>query len=157
MSYIIASKSQEHQTHPFSLVILQFIVSITEIVGCCEVIEERLDISQRPSARSESERRKTARRRPVIENLCVKRGYRRCGVGAALVWSCEGAVQRWGKDEVFTQVDDDNIDAYNLFRKCGYECLFSDPTCTRVVLDGVLFAKEVAVTKRMMSKILTIS
>jgi ribosomal protein S18 acetylase RimI-like enzyme len=141
----------------FVIAIRQFVVSIAaEIVGCCEVIEERLDISQqqRPFSRSERERRKTARRRPVIENLCVKRGYRRCGVGAALVRSCEGAVRRWGQDEVFTQVDDDNTDAYNLFSKCGYRCLFSDPTCTRVVLDGVLFAKEVAVTKRMLRKIL---
>ncbi|KAL3772917.1 hypothetical protein ACHAW5_005901 [Stephanodiscus triporus] len=127
-----------------------------EIVGCCEVIEERLDVSQRPYAtRSERQRSRTARRRPVIENLCVKRGYRRRGVGAALVRACEGAVRRWdGQDEIFSQVDCDNVDAYNLFRKCGYACLFADSTCTKVVLDDVLFAKEVPVTKQMMRKML---
>ncbi len=129
---------------------------VEEIVGCCEVIEERLDISQQPSStRSERERNKTARRRPVIENLCVKRGYRRSGIGAALVRECECAVRRhWGQGEIFSQVDEDNIDAYNLFRKRGYSCLFVDRTCTKVVLEDVLLAKEVAVTKRMMRKIL---
>lgn len=121
------------------------------------MIEERLDISQRPPAtRSVRGRSRTARRRPLIENLCVKRGYRRSGVGVALVRACEGAVRLWagGRDEIFSQVDEDNVDAYNLFRKCGYTCLYADRTCTRVVLDDVLFAKEVPVTKQMMRKML---
>ncbi|KAL3808000.1 hypothetical protein ACHAXA_011162 [Cyclostephanos tholiformis] len=126
-----------------------------KIVGCCEVIEERLDTSMIPSTRSERERNKTARRRPVIENLCVQRGYRRFGIGAALVRECERTVRRcWGQDEIFAQVDEDNIDAYNLFRKCGFACLFTDRTCTKVLLNDVLLTKQVAVTKRMMRKIL---
>lgn len=135
---------------------VHYLFFVEEIVGCCEVIDERLDICQQPSStRSERERNKTARRRPVIENLCVKRGYRRSGIGAALVRECERTVERhWCQDEIFTQVDEDNIDAYNLFRKRGYACLFADTTCTKVVLEGALFAKEVAVTKRMMRKIL---
>lgn len=136
--------------------IWQFI--LIEIIGCCEVIEERLDIIQRPDSTitiSERERRKTARLRPVIENLCVKKEYRQSGVGVALVHACEKDVQLWpGNDEIFAQVDDANINAYQLFRKCGYQFLFADPTCIEVVLDGALFAKETMVTKRMMRKFL---
>lgn len=87
--------------------------------------------------------------------MCVKQGYRRCGVGAALVDACEDAVRHWpGEGEVFTQVDEDNIRAYELFRKCGYKQIFADPTCTEVTLDGA-FVKEITVTKRMMRKILS--
>ncbi|KAL7539588.1 hypothetical protein ACHAXR_010201, partial [Thalassiosira sp. AJA248-18] len=128
------------------------------IVGCCEVIEENFDLTQQPNSEfaiSERERRKTARLRPVIENLCVKQEYRRSGVGIALVRACEEAVHPWlGNGEIFAQVDDDNTRAYDLFRKCGYQYLFSDPTCTKMILDGTLFAKETIVTKRMMRKIL---
>ncbi|KAL7428689.1 hypothetical protein ACHAXH_002000 [Discostella pseudostelligera] len=128
------------------------------IIGCCEVIEERIDTSQRPSTISERERRKTARHRPVIENLCVMEGYRKCGVGIALIQACENAVVQLsrgggGYEEVFTQVDIDNTKAINLFRKCGYQDHFADPTCTKVVLDS-LFANETTVTKLMMRKML---
>mmetsp|Transcript_26745 Transcript_26745/g.49189 ORF Transcript_26745/g.49189 Transcript_26745/m.49189 type:complete len:176 (+) Transcript_26745:367-894(+) len=126
------------------------------IVGCCEVIEEQLDITMSPKITvSERERRKTARLRPVIENLCVKQEYRRSGVGIALAHACEEAVRLWpGHSEIFAQVEDENTRAYHLFRKCGYQFLFADPTCTEVVLENALFAKEVKVTKRMMRKFL---
>ena len=121
-----------------------------EIIGCCEIIEERIDTSQRSSTRSERERRQTARHRPIIENLCVKEGYRKCGVGIALIQACENAVvqfSRGGCDEVFTQVESGNSKAYNLFRKCGYQDHFTDPTCTIVALDISPFAsKEIAST-----------
>mmetsp|Transcript_28776 Transcript_28776/g.59902 ORF Transcript_28776/g.59902 Transcript_28776/m.59902 type:complete len:172 (+) Transcript_28776:132-647(+) len=139
-----------------------------EIIGCCEVIEEKLDIlmaartqpmSSSTTARSSSERerRKTARPRPIIENLCVKGEYRRSGVGMALLHACEEAVhQLWvGQDQIFAQVLEDNHRAYGLFvDRCGYQFLFEDPTCTEVVLDDTLFAKEVVVTKRMLRKFL---
>lgn len=145
-----------------------------EIIGCCEVIEEKLDVlmatttaTKQPmssssttarSSSSERERRKTARPRPIIENLCVKGEYRRSGVGIALLHACETAVHRlWGigQDQIFAQVLEDNHRAYGLFvNKCGYQFLFEDPTCTEVVLDDTLFAKEVVVTKRMLRKFL---
>jgi hypothetical protein len=76
-----------------------------EIVGCCEVIEERLDLSLlqqqqqqqqqsfteilgSKSKQREQRRRKSnnnARHRPIIENLCVKRTYQRMEIGAALI------------------------------------------------------------------------
>lgn len=128
---------------------------LIEIIGCCEVIEERLDTTQTNSSLSERERRKSARPRPVIENLCVAHGYRRSGIAIALVHACEKAVRPWlGHDEVFAQVEDNNAQALRLFRKCGYQPLFADPTCTKVILDDTLLAKEINVTKLMMRKIL---
>lgn len=130
---------------------------LAEVIGCCEVIEERIDTSQRPSTIPERERRKTARHRPVIENLCVKEEYRKCGVGIALIQACENAVQQLGRrgyDEVFTQVNVDNATAYKLFCKCGFQDHFSDTTCTQVVLYKSPFPSEATVTKLMMRKIL---
>ena len=128
-----------------------------EIIGCCEIIEDRIDTSQRSSTRSERERRQIARHRPIIENLCVKEGYRKCGVGIALIQACENAVVQLsrGYDEVFTQVESGNVKAYNLFRKCGYQDHFTDPACTIVALDTSPFASETTVTKLMMRKILS--
>jgi ribosomal protein S18 acetylase RimI-like enzyme len=146
-----------------------------EIVGCCEVIEERLDLSllqqqQQQQQQSSTEifgskskqreqrRRKSnnARHRPIIENLCVKRNYQRMGIGAALIHACENVVQhQWSStsihNAIYTQVDECNTNAQNLFGKLGYQTLFSDPTCTNIVLDN-LFVKQVTVTKCMMRK-----
>ncbi len=130
----------------------------SEIIGCCEIIEERINSSQRSSTKSERERRQTARHRPIIENLCVKEGYRECGVGMALIQACENAVVQLSRgycDEVFTQVESGNVKAYNLFRKCGYQDHVTDPTCTIVALDKSPFARETTVTKLMMRKIMS--
>lgn len=140
--------------HPSSF---QFDSTIpSSVVGCCEAIEERIDVSQRPDSAitvSERERRKTARPRPLVENLCVAEEYRNCGVGFALLNACEEAVRSWPcQYELFAQVDDDNTLAYNFFEKSGYQFLFADPTCTRVLLDNVLSSEPV--TKRMLRKLL---
>ncbi|KAL7544480.1 hypothetical protein ACHAWF_007863, partial [Thalassiosira exigua] len=128
------------------------------IIGCCEVVEEGIDVAHDPSSNKgirERERRKSARPRPIIENLCVKRGYRRSGVGVALVRACENAVRLWsGQDEVFAQVEEDNVGAMGMFRSCKYHKLFADPTCSKVELDDALFAREITTTKWMMRKIL---
>ena len=140
-----------------------------EIVGCCEVIEERFDIllpqqQQQQSSpelgntsKRERSRRnnKNARHRPIIENLCVKRDYQRMGIGVALIHACEDVVQNyWSSSDhnaIYTQVDECNTNAQTIFYKLGYQPLFSDPTCTNIVLDD-LFVKEVTVTKCMMRK-----
>ena len=131
---------------------------MVEIIGCCEVIEEGLDLSPQQNVSitiGEKERRKGARPRPVIENLCVKKEYRQSGIGLALLQACEKAVELWpGCHEIFAQVELDNARAYNLFCKCGYQSLFADPTCSKVSLDNAFFVKEVKVTKWMMRKFL---
>mmetsp|Transcript_5138 Transcript_5138/g.9488 ORF Transcript_5138/g.9488 Transcript_5138/m.9488 type:complete len:302 (+) Transcript_5138:212-1117(+) len=139
----IAKKSNKNEVH--------------EIVGCCEVIEERLDVSPTPTSKgaiSERERNKTARRRPLIENLSVKKEYRRSGIGVALLKACEESVRSWVPfhDEVFTQVEVENDRALRFFERCGYQKLFEDSTCKRIVIDGTIFIKEAPVTKIMLRK-----
>ena len=141
-----------------------YLLHIENIVGVCEVMEQQLDTSPKSSSstpnKSERERRKTARIRAVIENLCIEREYRQCGIGIALVKACEEVVQQqWsssGHDEIFTQVEIDNTQAYQLFCKCGYHQLFEDPTCRKVEIDNdsAMFVKEAIVTKRLMRKML---
>lgn len=145
------SKSMRYRSHSYI-----YCNRSPEIVGCCEVIEDRLDIfkSQSDNVRSERERRKTARPRPVIENLCVKQEYRRSGIGANLLQACEDAVKLWPGYEIFAQVEEGNSSAFELFTKRGYQYLFADPTCTEVRLDNATFGREVSVTKRMMRKFL---
>ena len=96
--------------------------------------------------------------RAVIENLCVRADYRKCGVGMSLIQACEeDVVQSWpGYDEVFTQVEVGNTKAYQLFQKCGYHLMFDDSTCTKIVLDDSILPKEVTVKKHLMRKILVI-
>ena len=141
-----------------SSVIFQLQWPFQEIIGCCEVVEEQLDIITSPAANitlSERRRRKTARHRAIIENLCVSSGYRRSGVGTALVHACERVVRTWpGHHEIFAQVRDDNLRARGLFLKHGYRFLFADPTCREVTLEDAFFAKEVVVMKAVFRKFL---
>jgi len=132
--------------------------SLVDIIGVCEVIEDRLSIHPPSTTNevSEKERRRTSRMRAVIENLCVRADYRKCGVGMSLVQACEEDVESsWpGYDEVFTQVEVGNTKAYQLFQKCGYHIMFDDSTCTKIVLDDSILPKEVTVKKHLMRKIL---
>ena len=135
------------------------VVSPVDIIGVCEVIEDGLSIQPPSTANevSEKERRRTSRMRAVIENLCVRADYRKCGVGMSLVQACEEDVQSsWpGYDEVFTQVEVENTKAYQLFQKCGYHLMFNDSTCTKIVLhDSTILPKEMIITKPLMRKIL---
>lgn len=130
----------------------------SQIIGCCEVIEEKLDINYNPKSEtiiSERERKKTARYRPVIENLAVKREFRRNGIALALLNAIEADVKTWIPihDEVFAQVKEGNIPALEFFKKQGFTALFVDPTCTQIELDGI-FMKETTVSKVMTRKIL---
>ena len=131
-----------------------------EIVGCCEVIEERLDLSylytEAETNTSKQSRKKNGRLRPIIENLCVHQEYRRKRIGKDLIKACEKAVQAWipMHDEVYAQVEEGNTSAINFFSECGYTMLFVDPLSKKVTLDGTLFPKESIVSKWMLRKIL---
>jgi ribosomal protein S18 acetylase RimI-like enzyme len=118
---------------------------LKEIIGCCEVIEERIVISQGQNARV----------RPIIENLAVKEQYRRQGVGKALLETCERNVQTWipFHDDVFAQVEDGNSKARDFFINCGYEVVFSDTDCKKDDLEGLAF-RQSKITKFMLRKVL---
>ena len=131
----------------------------SEIIGCCEVIEERIDFRRLDSeikTRNKQIGKKSNRLRPIIENLTVQPKYRRQGIGLDLVAACESAVQTWipRHDEVYSQVEEENTSALKLFKQCGYTSLFVDPTCTKTSLDGTLFAKSTTVSKVMLRKFL---
>lgn len=134
--------------------------STSDIIGCCEVIEEKVDLSYKEgsvSPANERDRKKNARLKPIIENLSVQKEYRRKGIGADLVIACENVVQtRWipRHDEILAQVEEENTSALNFFAQHGYESLFIDPTCKKVSLDGTLLAKETTVSKVMVRKFL---
>lgn len=97
----------------------------TAIIGCCEVIEERIVISQQAGA--------VPRVRPIIENLAVKKEYRRQGVGEALLDACEQTIQTWipFHDDICAQVEEGNDKALQFFSNKGYEVLFTDKSCTK--------------------------
>ena len=133
----------------------------SEIIGCCEVIEDRLDMSYYSDSSantiSKHMQKKSSRLRPIIENLTVKPEYRRKGIGVELVNACERAIRNWipKHDEIYAQVEEDNTSALNLFSNCGYTSLFVDPTCTKVSLENNLFAKQTTVSKVMFRKFLS--
>lgn len=116
-----------------------------EIVGCSEVIEERVIISQDRNARV----------RPIVENLAVKEEYRRQGVGKALLEACEKNVQTWIPlhDHLFAQVEDGNTEARDFFINRGYEVVFSDTDCKKDDLEGLAF-RQTKITKFMLRKVL---
>lgn len=132
----------------------------SEIIGCCEVIEEKIDLSYSDSNTTNKKTvpKKIARlRRPIIENLSVRPEYRRKGIGQDLVHACENAVQLWIPKhyEIYAQVEETNTSAFNLFGHRGYTSLFVDPNATKTSLDGTLFVKSTTVPKVMFRKFLS--
>jgi ribosomal protein S18 acetylase RimI-like enzyme len=113
-----------------------------EVIGCCEVIEERVVISQQAGA--------VPRVRPIIENLAVKEEYRRQGVGKALLDACEQAMQTWipFHDDICAQVEEGNDKALQFFSNNGYEVLFTDQSCTkdfsRTNISKIMLKKKIA-------------
>ncbi len=111
------------------------------IIGCCEVIEERVVISQEAGA--------VPRVRPIIENMAVKEEYRRQGVGKALLEACEQAMQTWipFHDDICAQVEEGNDKALQFFSNKGYEVLFTDKTCTkdfsRTNISKIMLSKKI--------------
>jgi len=119
---------------------------LTEIIGCCEVIEERIAISQE---------QKSPRVRPIIENLAVTEEYRRQGVGKALLEACEQNVQTWipFHDDIFAQVEDGNFKAKEFFIDNNFKVVYSDDDCKKDDLEGLAFS-QATITKFMLRKVL---
>lgn len=115
--------------------------TVAGIIGCCEVIEERIVVSQQAGA--------VPRVRPIIENLAVKKEYRRQGVGKALLESCEQAIQSWipFHDDICAQVEEGNDKALQFFGNNGYEVLFTDKSCTkdfsRTSISKIMLSKKI--------------
>jgi len=119
---------------------------LKEIIGCCEVIEERIAISQEQTS---------PRVRPIIENLAVNEEYRRQGVGKALLEACEQNVQTWipFHDDIFAQVEDGNLKAKEFFMDNNFKVVYSDDDCKKDDLEGLAFS-QTTITKFMLRKVL---
>ena len=60
-------------------------------------------------------------RRPVIQNLCVTRRYRRRGVGRALVQQAMATARdHWQQRELYLNVEEDNETAICFYRSLGF-------------------------------------
>lgn len=118
---------------------------LTEIIGCCEVIEERIVIEQN----------KAPRVRPIIENLAVKKEYRRQGVAKALLEAVEQNVQTWipFHDDIYAQVEEDNLKAKEFFTGNNFEVVYADDDCKKDDLEGLTF-RQTTITKFMLRKVL---
>ncbi len=121
--------------------------TLSEIIGCCEVIEERIVISK--------EQNKSPRIRPIIENLAVDEKYRRQGVGKALLEAVEENVQTWipFHDDIFAQVEADNLNAKEFFIGNNFEIVFIDRDCKKDDIEGLGFSQS-TITKLMLRKVL---
>lgn len=61
---------------------------------------------------------------PKISNLCVSKIYRGQGIGSKLLErSCEIA-KAWGYDQVYLEVEADNVAAIELYKRAGFQMLF---------------------------------
>lgn len=126
------------------------------IIGCCEVVEDEIDLSPLTDAtiNIRGVGNRSTRPRLIIENLCVAKEFRRAGLGSYLLHECERASLKWplGNGEVYAQVDDDNPNAYSLFTSQGYQFLF-ESECKRTTFSGgALLMRQESMTKKTLRK-----
>lgn len=146
-----------------------------EIVGYCEVSEKLFGLGGNfattkttTTTMTTPERRKKGgrpsssgdKRRPYLGNLSVVEYARRSGVGSALLDACEETVRDWGGigdtnddrfGEIVLQVEEDNTNAIQFYKRRGWEFVFADPTCRRYDTSGFLL-RETRITKYAMIK-----
>ena len=138
-----------------------------EIIGYCEVSEKNFGLggnyeSTKPRRRSSSSASskttttgasKNNKLRPYLSNLSVVDYARKSGVGSKLLNAGEDAVRNWdaGHTEIVLQVEEDNTNAIQFYKRRGWEFVFADPTCRRYDTSG-FFLKECRITKYAMIK-----
>eukprot|EP01035_Chromulina_nebulosa_P016920 gene16920-22411_t len=60
---------------------------------------------------------------PKITNLSVNPTYRNKGIGTKLLEEAITKAKDWGHEQVYLEVEDDNISAINLYKKLGFQML----------------------------------
>lgn len=110
-----------------------------DIIGYCEVIEKNFGLGEKLSS---------GKAVPYLANLSVSRFARQSGVGSKLLDASEEIVREWkaGYKTMVLQVEQDNIDAIQFYKKRGWKFVYADPTCRRFDTSG-FFLKESRVTK----------
>ena len=134
-----------------------------EIIGYCEVSEKNFglgdnydnDNGSRSRSHSRSRRTKDGNgsMRPYLSNLSVVECARGSGIGSELLDACVQAVRDWNANhtEIVLQVEEDNPNAIQFYKRRGWEFVFADPTCRRYDTSGI-FLRETRVTKYAMVK-----
>ena len=129
------------------------------IIGCCEVVEDEIDLSPSNDAtiNIDGVGKRSTRPRLMIENLCVAKEFRRAGLGSFLLRECERASLEWplGNGEVCAQVDDDNPNAYSLFTSQGYQLLYESEGRRTSFSSGTLLLRQESITKKTLRKSLS--
>ncbi|KAL3760464.1 hypothetical protein ACHAWU_004902 [Discostella pseudostelligera] len=130
-------------------------VVVGEIIGYCEVSEKNFGLGGNYETTKQRRRSSSAENklRPYLSNLSVVDYARRSGVGSKLLDAGEDAVRNWnaGHTEIVLQVEEDNPNAIQFYKRRGWEFVFADPTCRRYDTSG-FFLKECRVTKYAMIK-----
>jgi len=95
--------------------------------------------------------------RPILSNLAVKKTARGSGVGSQLLSACEDIILLdWdipNRMELILQVEEDNPNAVEFYKKRGYQVMYSDPATRRFDVSGI-FLRRVRSTKICMRKAL---
>lgn len=130
-------------------------VVVGEIIGYCEVSEKNFGLGGNYETTKQRRRSGSGENklRPYLSNLSVVEYARRSGVGSKLLDAGEEAVRSWnvGHSEIVLQVEEDNPNAIQFYKRRGWEFVFADPTCRRYDTSG-FFLKECRVTKYAMMK-----
>lgn len=110
----VASHSEEHFPH---LLADSAAPSPAPIVGTVE-------ISQRHSWPWQP----TQSRHAYISNLAVSQSYRRQGLAAQLLTTCEALAHTWQLDHLYLHVMEDNLGAQRLYRRLGFQVFQTEDT-----------------------------
>ena len=86
----------------------------SDIVGTIEV-----SVRRRPLAATRSQY-------VYLANLATRPDYRRQGVASQLLEACEVLTRRWGFQDIYLHVLEDNVGARSLYQKLGYHIKQSD-------------------------------
>jgi len=122
-----------------------------EIIGFSEVAEKKFGLGGNFETNKRS--KPGEKPRPYLSNLSVVEYARQSGVGSKLLDACEEAVRDWnaGHKEIVLQVEEDNPNAIQFYKRRGWEFVFADPTCRRYDTSG-FFLRESRITKYAMIK-----
>lgn len=116
-----------------------------KIIGFCQITARQFDLEP-PSLSTEKKKNSSKRKLyPILTNLAVEASARKSGVGSQLLSCAEEAVtQQWNPPyrELVLQVEDDNPNAIQFYKRRGFKELFADPNTSRYDTSGVFLRKE---------------
>lgn len=86
---------------------------------------------------------------PYVSNLAVHPRYRRRGIARELLLKCEPQAVRWGFEEIYLHVLDNNRQAQGLYERLGYQVVSTEFTYINWLLQQ---PRRVLLHKRLVRK-----